>query len=113
MWKLSAVLVAALAAACGGSSEPDNVSMVRSLESLQCTGGGTTPAALQAQLVAAGIQVIAASCGFDGLPHPAVCGAPDGALAIFDLPAAQQVVAQTLGFILLSSMPSAVRATCS
>jgi len=109
-----AVLLAVLVGACGdgGSDTPSTVSVAKSLGSLQCSGGGTTVAVLQSQLSSAGVQVLAASCGNDGNAYPALCGAPDGAIAIFDLPASQQAAAQALNFVPLSTFPNAAKAAC-
>ena len=98
----------ALVVACGDSSG-DTALVFKSLGSVQCTGGGTTLSALDAQLTAAGVQVLAAMCGHDGLIHAAVCGAPDGAIAIFQVPAAQQSTAEMLGFPLLSTAPGSLQ----
>jgi len=107
-------LAGALAVACGDGSDSRTATAVvfKSLGSLQCTGGGTTPAALEAQLKAAGIQVLAAMCGYDGLLRAAVCGISDGAIAIFEVPASQQSSAEMLSFAPLSTAPAAVITPC-
>jgi hypothetical protein len=114
MWKAILVSLAFIVSACGGGAEPTDatVEVFKSLGSLQCTGGGTTPAALQSQLTGAGIQVSASSCGSDGNAYPAVCGAPDGFIAIFEVPTAQQSAAQALNFEPLSTVPAATRTAC-
>ena len=111
----SAALAAALAVvACGGGDEqPSTVSVVKSLNSLQCTGGGPTVGVLQSQLSGAGVQVVASFCGIDAVPRASVCGLSDGAIAIFEVPASQQAQAEALGFVPLSAVPAAFKRACS
>jgi hypothetical protein len=85
----------------------------KSLGSTQCYGGGTTVIALSQQLSNANIYVLSSTCGQDGLGHPAVCGASDGAIGIFDIPVAQQADALNLQFSLLSTLPSATVVACN
>jgi len=116
------IAFASLLAACGGStSEPPlqktipvpATAIYKSLGSVQCTGGGTTIAAIQNQLTDGGVTVLAASCGIDGLGHVAVCGADDGKIAIFDIPPSQLNAALALSFASLSALPDAKKtATC-
>ena len=96
----------------GGGEATPAVSVYRSVGSLQCSGGGTPVAAMQNQLISAGVQVLASSCGLDGNSYPAVCGQPDGQIGIFDVPVVQQALAEALGFALLSSLPQPVRRAC-
>lgn len=65
MRRMIAGIASALVVACGDGSESRATTVVvfKSLGSLQCTGGGTTLTALQGQLMAAGIEVLAAMCG--------------------------------------------------
>jgi hypothetical protein len=107
-------IASALVVACGDGSELRAATVVvfKSLGSLQCTGGGTTLSAFEGQLMAAGIQVLAAMCGNDGMVRAAVCGAPDGAIAIFEVPASQQSSAEMLSFAPLSTAPAAVITPC-
>ena len=114
MRNLVAVVITIAVAACGGGDEmsPVTVRVIKSLGSAQCTGGGTTVAVLLAQLSGAGVQVTATSCGNDGLLYPAVCGAPDGALGIFVIPTSQQIQADALGFMPMSSVPTAIVSAC-
>lgn len=88
------------------------VAVYRYAGSAQCTGGGLTLGQMQAQLANASIQVLVSSCGSDGNGYPAVCGAPDGRIGIFDIPGAQSSAALALGFALLSDLPNAARVGC-
>lgn len=79
MRRLLAVLAVASLTACGGDSGgPDietrvaGIKVFKATGSLQCSGGGLSLAALQAQLGAANVQVRSAECGTDGQPMPAV-----------------------------------------
>jgi hypothetical protein len=111
---LVAAVCALATGACGGGGDAAApVSIYKSLGSLQCNGGGTTVSALQQQLAVAGIQALAASCGFDGNVYAAVCGAPDGRIGIIDIPAQAVQIATTLGFSPLSVLPAPLRQACS
>ncbi|MFZ4649330.1 MAG: hypothetical protein ACOYLV_01350 [Rubrivivax sp.] len=104
-------LVVAGCSVAHGTSKP--VAVYMSLGSKQCQEGGRTVSDVQKTLRAAGIQVLAATCGSDGFAYPAVCGAPDGRIAIVDVPAEQASAAVKLGFRLLSDRPGATRSSCS
>ena len=102
-------------AACAGgenASSGANVSLYKYIGSAQCSGGGTPLAAMKRQLIDAGIQVHASACGGDGKFYPAVCGASDGRIGIFDIAPPQVPAASTLGFAPLSSLPSATKTAC-
>lgn len=86
--------------------------MARPLGTLQCQPGGPTPEALAAALREAGVPVTQVACGHDGRMRPAVCGAPDGRLAIVDIPAEHQARAEALGWRPLAAMPDASRQPC-
>jgi len=113
MKEIAAIVAALAVISCGGTDTPPaSINVYKSLGSVQCTGGGTTLSALQAQLTGAGVPVMSSSCGNDGTPHPALCGASDGAIGIVEIPLAQQVQATTLNFAPLSSLPTAYVASC-
>jgi hypothetical protein len=65
------------------------------------------------ELTNAGIVVLSYACGVDGLARPAVCGAPDGAINIFEVPESQASNALSLSFFLLSTLPTASEVPCS
>jgi hypothetical protein len=102
--------VAALGAAC--AAEPPPLSVAISLGTRQCAAGGQQPEDLARRLRESGVQVLAQTCGSDGRMRPAMCGAADGRLAIFEIPAAQWAAAQALGYVRLDSMPDAQREPC-
>jgi hypothetical protein len=113
---LGATLAALALGACGGGSSsliPDTVAMYTPLGSLQCSGGGSSLASAQQKLTNAGVQVLGASCGLDGLTRPAVCGTADGRIAILDVPLEYLPAAVTLGFSRLSSLPNATKVACN
>jgi hypothetical protein len=89
------------------------VSVYKSAGSVQCSGGGLTPAQMQIELTAAGIGVISAACGADGTVVLALCGAADTKINIFEVQASDVAAAQGLGFALLSGLPDAARKPCS
>ncbi|MBU5612423.1 hypothetical protein [Geomonas azotofigens] len=82
------------------------------LGSLQCTGGGKSVAELEQQLRKAGITVNRTACGVDGRMYPAVCGAPDGRIGIFEIPADQAGSAAALALQPLSTLPDAAETSC-
>jgi hypothetical protein len=110
---LSAVVISALAACGTDNTSPMVTTKVYKYRgSLQCTGGGTAPAVMSTELTNAGVDVQSFSCGNDGLGHPAVCGASDGAINIFEIPEGLAAQAQSLSFQLLSTLPTAVEVPC-
>lgn len=115
---LPVLAVVASLTACGGDEEGADtrlagIKVFKSMESLQCRGGGVSLAALQAQLTAANIQVQSAECGNDGQPAPTVCGVPDGRIGIFDIPVGQASAADAAGFKPLTTLPGAKTIPCS
>jgi hypothetical protein len=111
----AALAVAALAgAACGGAdgSPEAPTAVYRHFGSVQCTGGGTSLFARERELLDAGIHVAAAGCGIDGNAYPALCGAPDGRIGIFEIGAQHVALATALGFAPLRNLPAAVRLPC-
>jgi len=112
--RLLLLLVLSALAACGSDANPPASNMVfKSRGSVQCTGGGTPPAVMSLELTNAGIVVLSSACGVDGLGHVAVCGAPDGAINIFEIPESQASDALSLSFFLLSTLPTASEVPCS
>ena len=107
LWTLAVAPIVACA-----SAPPKAVSVYLSLGSRQCQDGGRTLAEVQKVLQDAGIPVLASGCGSDGMAYPAVCGAPDGRIAIIDVPESQVEAARKLGFSLLSERPRAQRLAC-
>ena len=80
--------------------------------SVQCSGGGTSLTEMQRQLTDTGIQVLTATCGVDGNLYAAVCGGADGRIGIIDVPAHQSQAASALGFLPLSTLPTATEVPC-
>ena len=109
---LAAFGLSACTAAPGQPSEPP-VRMFKSQGSVQCSGGGTSVAALAQQLQAAGVEVISSSRGTDGRMRIAMCGAADGRIGIFEVPARNADAAAALGFAPLSRLPSAQVVPCA
>ena len=96
----------------GGGGATSVVAVYTSFGSVQCSGGGSTLTDLQRQLIALGVQVFAARCGLDGVARLAVCGEPDGRIAMFDINEAQVAIVLALGFALLSTLPNASAQAC-
>lgn len=110
--RLPWLLLAAALAACGGGGEPATTAVYRYTGSVQCSGGGIPLATMQQQLVAGGVIVLDAACGIDGKAYVTLCGAPDGAIGIFDIPAEQIDRALSLSFARLTDLPRAARVPC-
>lgn len=101
-----------LLAGCGGGLKDPGLRYYKALGSVQCDNGGTSAAQLEHDLVTAGITVARTSCGQDGMLRSAVCGAPDGRIAIFEIAPSQATAASALGLQPLSTLPDAVEVPC-
>lgn len=112
---LALAVLASLSACGGGENEDEEASskVFKSMGSLQCSGGGVSLSALQAQLTAANVQVRSAACGTDGMALPAVCGISDGRIGIFEISPAQAEAAAAAGFKPLSTVPAAKVIPCT
>ncbi len=110
---LTLAALASLTACGGGEGEEASSQVFKTMGSLQCSGGGVSLSALQAQLTAANVQVRSAACGTDGAFPPAVCGAPDGRIGIFEISPAQAEAAAAAGFKPLSTAPTAKMIACT
>ncbi|QWV95178.1 hypothetical protein KP004_08370 [Geomonas oryzisoli] len=98
---------------CPLKSPPDpGVKFYQSLDSVQCTGGGKTVAQIERDVRAAGITVYQTSCGVDGAIYPSVCGAPDGRLAVLEIPLDQARAASALGLKPLFTLPYGAETPC-
>ena len=106
-------VLASLSACGGGDDDEANNKVFKSMGSVQCSGGGVSLAALQAQLTAANVQTLSAACGTDGLAQPTVCGASDGRIGIFEISSSQASAAAAAGFTPLSTLPAAKTIPCS
>lgn len=110
---LALSITLSLLVACGGGHHAAaSAKVFKYRGSQQCTGGGASIAELQQQLSSAGIAVSASSCGTDGNLRAAVCGGPDGAIAIFEIPASQVERSSSLSFLPLSKLPAAREVPC-
>jgi hypothetical protein len=111
-WLMLPSLLAACAAQSAAAPAAPAVSVTKSLGGKQCEAGGKSLAALAAQLAQAGVTVQRQACGDDGRMRAAVCGAPDGRIAIFTIPAAQQALATQAQFVPLAALPDAREQPC-
>lgn len=117
MKKLTALVLALSTVSCGGGGDDDapsqaTVAVFKSLGQSYCVGGGTPTGVLQNALVNAGVQVIAASCGIDGIPRAPLCGTSNGVIGIFEIALGHASVAEALGFSLLATLPNAQQTPC-
>jgi hypothetical protein len=108
-------MVLAALSACGGGDRADDgsVSVYKYNGTVQCASGGLTLTQMQGQLTAANVQVRASACGNDGTAQPALCGAPEYRIGIFQIPAAQVSAAASAGFAPLSAKPGAKTVSCA
>ena len=84
--------------ACGGSTLPaTGVSLCKYVGSVRCTGGGTSMLAMERQLTGAGVRVRMSFCEADGNACLAMCGAADGQIGVFEVPAFQAQAAMAVG----------------
>lgn len=95
--RLWAPLLVLATSACA-APPPPTVSVYKHLGSVQCSGGGQTVPALARVLADGGVPVLASRCGTDGRMYPAMCGAADGRIGIFDIAASHAEAAAKLGF---------------
>lgn len=105
----------AVLTACGGvERKPPSagVDLYKYMGSVQCAGGGTSLQAMERQLSDAGIPALSSTCGTDGNVYATVCGAADGRIGIFEVPAAQVQAASKLGFAPLGNLPAATKLAC-
>jgi len=111
---ISVVALAALSACAdfGRVAPAFGVSVYKYVGSKQCSGGGTPLATMMRQLSDGGIPVMNVNCGTDGRIYPAMCGAPDGRVAIFELSSADAQASSKLGFAPLSTLPDAKVVPC-
>jgi len=95
------------------AGSPASVKVYKYMGSKQCNGGGRTLAVLKRHLIESGITVLAASCGVDGNLYPAVCGAADGRIGIFEILASKAQSALPDGFLPLETLPDAQIVPCN
>ena len=109
----SVLLTLCLLPGCASTAAtPAPLTMARALGTLQCETSGPTASALAQALRDAGVTVQAVGCAHDGRMRPAVCGAPDGRLAVVEIDPAQRPLAEALGWKPLSTWAGAQRQPC-
>lgn len=98
----------------GVNNPPGNatVRIFKSSGAIQCYSKGISSIDMTRELTDAGICVLSASCGNDGMVHPAVCGVADGSINVFEIPADQLNQAKALSFAPLSNLPQAQLLAC-
>ncbi len=89
------------------------VKVYKASGSTQCNPGSGTPVKVMLdQFAAANIPVRAMGCGTDVAMRTTVCGAPDGAIRIFEVSASDLNKAAAQGFFLLGTLPEAREIPC-
>jgi len=94
----SFLFLGALLVACGGSGEESTVTVIKSVESIQCVTVAPTPAQLDAELAGANISPISKSCASDGKDRSFACGVPTLYLRIIEIHEHQANAAAELGY---------------
>ncbi|MFC3116727.1 hypothetical protein [Cellvibrio fontiphilus] len=117
---LPLAILAALLTACGGANsnpaakaEPNmqqakpskQVKVFKADQSVQCESEGIALDDARLELASAGIDVICAQKGHDGLNRIAMCGADTGSLNVFVIHPNNLVDAEKLGFQSTSELP--------
>lgn len=109
------VLAATVAAvsACGGS-EPDmtRTTLAKRVSNVQCEPPKVTLQALDAELVNAGVAVLANRCAWDGLFQPAVCGAESAYLRVIEISKYQEPLVRLLGYLAPDEFPGFIASGC-
>lgn len=101
---ISMLMSAALLTACGGGDDANDeagmrsVQVVRPVVNTQCALPTTRVSDLDSQLRSSNVVPIAQYCASDGFAYAAVCGAPFGFLAVFEIPRRDVATAERLGF---------------
>lgn len=103
-------LLAATLYACAAPPAPLRV--YKPVGSRQCGDPGQPLPALARQLADAGVAVTSSRCGRDGRMYPAVCGASDGRIGIFEIAASDAAAAAKHGFQPLAQLPDARETLC-
>ena len=110
-----AIALALASASCvnaNPTSPQTSVRVFKTTGSVQCAEVGSDLATFARQLEEAGLKVISSACGSDGRMRAAMCGAPDGRLAIFEVSSADAQLSAKLGFSPLSKLPDAQVVPC-
>ena len=110
--KVIVLILVGVVAGCGGGDEPTTTDVYAARGSLQCSVGGVTLAQQLAQLEGAGVAVVSASCGSDGVPRITQCGTPSGEIGVFTIPSNQVGAASSSGFLPLSRLAGATKTAC-
>ena len=66
---------------------------------------GSTLAEMAAPLKDAGVRVVSAACGKDGLLHSAKCGANDGRIGVFEIAVKDAKKADSLSYAKAGTLP--------
>lgn len=116
---LIAILLVVLSASCVSADVSVNqapmqgtLRVFKSMGGVQCADSGGNLATHTQALEGAGLKVLSAACGTDGRMRAAMCGAPDGRIAIFELAAEDASAAAKLGYAAFSNLPDAKLAPC-
>lgn len=100
-----------LALVLGGCGRPDDASRltVRVFTyagSTHCSSAsGSSLAQMAAPLKDAGVQIVSAACGKDGLLHTAKCGANDGRIGVFEIAVSDAKKADSLNYAKAGTLP--------
>ncbi len=92
--------------ACNDSSSEGNVKVFKYSGLVQCQPDSRTPLEeMRLELTNAGIDVVCAQTGSDGLLRPAVCDAQSGEINIYQIRTQNLEDAENLGFSAVITLP--------
>lgn len=111
----SALASLVLLSACvrGGDEAQPTVHVFTYAGSVQCSpGSGASLADMALPLKDAGVRVVRAVCGKDGVLATARCGAGDGRIGIFEIPASDLKKATSLNYPRTAALPDLIEVEC-
>ena len=110
----STIFLAVSLAGCNQTTAAEGNSKVfKSSGALQCQpDSGTSVEDTQTELVNAGIDVICAQVGGDGIFRPAVCDTETGIINVFEIRTVNLSDAEALGFASVMTLPDYTDQVC-
>jgi hypothetical protein len=105
------ILFSAFLSACGGSDHALNVTVAKSVDSVQCVSLPASLEQLDADLASANITPTQKSCAWDG-KIPFGCGAKVSYFRVIEIPSDQMDKASTLGYKSLDNFSKLSTISC-
>ena len=105
---MQALMLALVLGGCGPTQDTagSTLRVFTYAGSFHCSpASGSTLAEMGAPLKDAGVHVVSAVCGKDGLLHTAKCGTNDGRIGIFEIPVKDAKKADSLNYVKAGTLP--------